>query len=80
MLALIDADAVLDSSQNVFNPDVYRGHAGFQRWVETVGAVWDDLGPSSIEFLGEVGEHVVAAVRVSGRGRRSGAQVEMASS
>jgi ketosteroid isomerase-like protein len=77
MLPLIDPDAVLDLSRNVFNPDVYPGHDGFRRWLETVDQVWDDLKPRAIEFIGEAGDHVVTAVRISGTGRGSGVEAGM---
>ena len=40
---LIDSDFELDLSRNVFNPDVYRGHAGVQRFVSVVEDVWEDF-------------------------------------
>ena len=77
MLAVIDPDAVLDLSRNIFNPGVHRGHDGLRRWVETADPVWDDLRPRAIEFLGEGGDHVVTALRISGTGHGSGVEAGM---
>jgi ketosteroid isomerase-like protein len=77
LLALIDDDTVLDLSRNVFNPGVYRGREGFRRWVEAVDEVWDGLEPRLIEIVGDPGDHVVTAIRLSGRGRGSGVEAEM---
>jgi hypothetical protein len=38
IIEILDPNAVLDLSRNVFNPDVYRGVEGFRRWVENVGS------------------------------------------
>jgi ketosteroid isomerase-like protein len=73
---LVDPDAVLDLSRNVFNPDVYRGYDGFRRYVEVVDEMWDDFEFHPEEFI-DAGDHVVVAVRISGKGRESGVQTEM---
>jgi ketosteroid isomerase-like protein len=73
---LVDPDAVLDLSRNVFNPDVYRGYDGFRRYVEVVNEMWDDFEARPEEFV-DGGDHVVVAVRISGKGRESRVQTEM---
>src|SRR5512132_3332289 len=76
---LLDAHFVFDLSRNVFNPDVYRGHEGFRRYVEAVEEAWEDFEGTPLEFI-DWGDRVVTAVRISGRGRRSGVEVEWISS
>ena len=73
---LVDPDAVLDLSRNVFNPDVYRGYEGFRRYVEVVEEMWEDFEARPEEFI-DGGESVVVAVRISGKGRESGVATEM---
>jgi ketosteroid isomerase-like protein len=73
---LVDPDAVLDLSRNVFNPDVYRGYDGFRRYVEVVDEMWDNFEARPEEFI-DGGDHVVVAVRISGKGRGSGVETEM---
>jgi ketosteroid isomerase-like protein len=74
--AILDPDAVIDMSRNLFNPDVYHGHDGFRRWIAAIEDAWDDFEATPEEFIAGEG-HVVTAVRISGRGRQSGAEVEM---
>ena len=38
---LFDPEVVIDFSQNVFNPDVYRGYEGLMRLVMAVHEMWD---------------------------------------
>jgi ketosteroid isomerase-like protein len=45
---LLDPDFELDLSRNVFNPDVYHGRDGLERYVGAVRArfeQWTDVGP-----------------------------------
>jgi ketosteroid isomerase-like protein len=73
---LIDRDAVIDLSRNIFNPNVYRGHEGLRRWIESVDEMWEKFEVELEEII-EGGDRLVTAVRMSGRGRGSGADVEM---
>ncbi|MEK6272570.1 MAG: nuclear transport factor 2 family protein [Actinomycetota bacterium] len=68
-------DLVFDLSRNVFNPGVYRGLDGVRRFFEQVDEMWDGFEARPEEFING-GDHVVAAVRISGRGR-GGVEVEM---
>jgi ketosteroid isomerase-like protein len=72
---LWDPDVVLDNSRLVFNPDVYRGYAGLERWAGAVEAVWDDLRLVPRELI-DGGEYVVGAP-VQGKGKGSGVEVTM---
>ena len=40
---IFDPDVEIDLSRNVFNPDVYRGHAGVERYLRAVEEIWDDF-------------------------------------
>src|SRR4249919_3467652 len=69
-------DVVADLSRNIFNPGVYRGFDGFRPIVEQTDEMWEDF-QTELEELIDGGDQVVAAVRISGRGRGSGVEVEM---
>jgi ketosteroid isomerase-like protein len=73
---LLDPEVVIDLSRNVFNPDVYRGYDGVNRYVEAVDEMWDRF-EAKIEEVIDAGDTVVTATRISGVGRGSGVQVEM---
>ena len=36
---MLDPDVEIDLSRNVFNPDVYRGHSGVERWRDGIDEV-----------------------------------------
>jgi ketosteroid isomerase-like protein len=76
LFELADPEFALDNSRLVFNPDTYRGRAGMERWVTETAGVWDELRLTPTE-LTEVGDNVVAAVTVRGKGKGSGVDVEM---
>jgi ketosteroid isomerase-like protein len=61
-------DLVFDLSRNVFNPGVYRGLDGVLAFLQQADEMWDRLEVRPDEFING-GESVVAAVRISGRGR-----------
>jgi ketosteroid isomerase-like protein len=73
---LIDPDVVVDLSRNIFNADVYRGYDGIRRWAESVDDMWEDFRTEPEEFI-DAGEHVVGALRISGRGREGGVEASM---
>ena len=69
------SDLVFDLSRNVFNPGVYRGLDGLLQFLEQVDEMWEGFEARPQEFI-DGGDHVVAAVRISGRGR-DGVEVAM---
>src|SRR5215207_1710588 len=69
-------DFVLDVSRRVFNPAVYRGLDGFQRFVRDVDEIWEGFRFDPEELI-DAGDHVVASARISGHGRGSGIETEM---
>jgi ketosteroid isomerase-like protein len=73
---LVDPDVVVDLSRNIFNADVYRGYDGIRRWAESVDDMWEDFRTEAEEFI-DAEEHVVGALRISGRGREGGVEASM---
>ena len=57
--------------------DVYRGPDAMQQWMDTIRSAWDEFEVTLDEVLHDGGDVVVVAERVRGRGRESGAEVEM---
>ena len=51
-----------------------RGHDALVRWIERWLEAWDDAW-DEIDEIVEAGEIVVAAIRVHGRGRKSGMEI-----
>jgi uncharacterized protein len=73
---VFDPDVEIDLSRNIFNPDIYHGHAGVERYVAVVEEVWDDFQVVPAEFI-DAGDNVVTAVTVRGKGKGSGVDVKM---
>jgi ketosteroid isomerase-like protein len=73
---LFDPDFKFDLSRNIFNPAVYHGHAGIEQWASAVEDVWDDFQGVFTELI-DVGDTVVAGFTIRGKGKESGAMVEM---
>jgi ketosteroid isomerase-like protein len=57
-------------------PGTYRGHEGVLRYLGDVAAEFDDVHTEPEELI-DAGGRVVVPVRVSGRGRQSGAAVDL---
>jgi ketosteroid isomerase-like protein len=55
---------------------VYHGHQGLRSWVRERYEAWENI-EDDLEELIEVGDHVISVVTTRGRGRASGAEVEM---
>jgi ketosteroid isomerase-like protein len=56
---------------------VYRGPDALDEWMETLHAEWETFNVSLDEVIRDVGDVIVVAERLSGRGRESGIEVEM---
>lgn len=74
---MFDAGAEIDLLRNVFNPDVYHGREGLERFVSVVEDMWDDFHVLPTELIDAGGENVVSRTRMSGKGKESGVKVEM---
>jgi ketosteroid isomerase-like protein len=57
--------------------DHYRGPHALQSWADVVRSEWEQLDVSLAEVLYDSPEVMVVVERLRGRGRTSGAQVEM---
>ena len=81
VLALYDPEVVLDNSRlpigTLMGGGIYRGHEGlrsfFREWHES----WENIEYDYEELIDAPGEHVIAVVTRRGRGRASGAEVEV---
>ena len=72
----IDPDIEAVSALQMDNDGTYRGHAGL---AEMLGAFWAEFESPRIEIEEAIpaGGDVVLGVRFSGRGKRSGLEVDM---
>ena len=77
-LELFDADAVIDMSRRVMNPDVYSGYEGYMQLVKAAyeDGPWAGFEVVPIEVL-QAPEHVFAEVRISVRGSTSGIEFDI---
>ena len=73
---IFDPEVEIDLSRNVFNPDVYHGHAGVETYVRAVEEVWDNFRVVPMEFI-DTGDRVVTGVTLHGKGKESGVDVTM---
>jgi ketosteroid isomerase-like protein len=53
----------------------YRGHAGFEQWIEDMREAWEDFRLEPVELI-DAGDRVVVDVLSRARGRTSGVEVE----
>jgi ketosteroid isomerase-like protein len=53
----------------------YRGHGGFEQWIEDMREAWEDFRLEPVEFI-DGGDRVVVDVLSRARGRTSGVEVE----
>jgi ketosteroid isomerase-like protein len=56
---------------------VYRGPDALDDWMESVRAEWREFDVSLAELLGETDDAIAVTELLRGRGRESGAEVEM---
>ena len=68
---------VFDFSRRLIDPVVLRGRDEMRAWMERERQIWegDHVGYEPKELI-DAGDKVLALVRVSGRGKASGAEVE----
>ena len=72
---VLHPDVAIDVGQNVLTPALYHGFDGFQRFLERVEEVWENLQVEPEELI-DAGDNVVAAVRMSGKRRGSKMKAE----
>jgi ketosteroid isomerase-like protein len=79
----------LDGSLRYYDPEIewtsteayieratYRGHAGVRRYLGTPEEEFDDLRIEPVVLI-DAGKNVISSVRISGRGKASGAPVAL---
>jgi 3-hydroxy-9,10-secoandrosta-1,3,5(10)-triene-9,17-dione monooxygenase reductase component len=75
LVAVCDPSFCLDMSDRVLNPAVYEGHEGIRQFVADVHEAWETFTWEP-EQLVESGDLVLALIRSTGRGRRSGVELD----
>ena len=76
MLRYYDPEIEWTTTAGYIEPATYRGHEGIRRYLGTVADEFDDLRIEPVELI-DTGEQVIGSVRFTGRGKASGAPVEM---
>jgi ketosteroid isomerase-like protein len=75
-LSLTDPDVVWHTTTGVMEP-VYRGREGVRRWMIEFYETWDELVVQPEEFMHADDDQVLTALRLRGRGKSSGVDVDM---
>jgi ketosteroid isomerase-like protein len=75
-LDLLDPEIVWTTTGVFVEPDVYRGHEDVRRYVVTLTKDFEGLHVEPDEPIA-MGEHVIVPARLTGRGRLSGASVDV---
>jgi ketosteroid isomerase-like protein len=75
-LELVDPCVEWHTATEVMDP-VYRGRDELRRWMTEFYESWDSLSVEPEEFIHAGPEHVVVPLRLSGRGKTSGIDVDM---
>ena len=77
LLELIDPEFEVEIPPEVSaEPDVYRGHEGIQRYLESFQASMEDIRFEP-ERMWEAGDRVVVELRLTATGKSSGIPVEL---
>ena len=74
LIALCDADFVLDMSARTLNPKTYHGHEGIRRFYREVSEVWEEFRWVPLRFC-VAADKVVVLLHSHGRGRGSGLEM-----
>jgi ketosteroid isomerase-like protein len=82
VLAAYEPDVEMDFTQSplvaLFKQDVYKGHDGLRSFFrERYEEAWGTIEDVCEELVDAGGDHVVSVIRTRGRGRVSGAEVEI---
>jgi ketosteroid isomerase-like protein len=71
----LDPEIVWEDAKQMPDARVYHGIDEVQKFLESFGRHWEEIR-FELEELGEAGDSVLAFVRIVGRGRASGAEVD----
>jgi ketosteroid isomerase-like protein len=72
---LLDPEIEWTEGADVPEPHVYHRHEGVRRQQEAFRAAWDSFHMEPEEFI-ELGDKLVVIIRIRGKGKASGAEVE----
>jgi ketosteroid isomerase-like protein len=74
----VDPDVIWEENEPAFTglERTYHGHAGLAQWFQEVLEPWDFYEVEGLR-LEEVKDSVIAQIRLQGRGKESGAEVDM---
>ena len=75
-LGCFDPEVEWTTTGRYVEAGTYRGHEGLLRYLGGLTAEFDDVEIHPEELV-QVGDRIVATVRITGRGRASGAPVEL---
>jgi ketosteroid isomerase-like protein len=75
VVELCDDDFLMDMTERVFNPDIYRGHDGIRRFYEGVRDAWESYR-WTVEDTRVKGDSVVALLHCQGQSRQGGPTVD----
>jgi uncharacterized protein len=75
-LAYYDPEVEWTSTGAYIEPATYRGHEGVRRYLGMMEEEFDDLRIEPLELI-DADEQVISSVRISGRGKASGAPVAL---
>jgi ketosteroid isomerase-like protein len=76
VLRYYDPEIEWTSTEAYIEPATYRGHAGVRRYLGTIEEEFEDLRIEPVELI-DAGEQVISSVRISGRGKASGAHIAL---
>ena len=76
MLRYYHPEVEWTSTEDYIERATYRGHEGLRRYFGTMEEQFNDLRIDPVELI-DAGEQVVGSVRFTGRGKASGAPVEL---
>jgi ketosteroid isomerase-like protein len=75
---LLAPDIRLENVTTAVTNEVYKGYAGARKWMDDLyDALDDDASYETLEVIADGDDFVVAIVRFAGRGRVSGAPLEL---
>jgi ketosteroid isomerase-like protein len=74
LFELLSPEMKLDMSRRTFNPEVYEGHAGLDRFRRERDEVWEEFLVTPEQMI-DAGERVVVIESLRGRGRGSGVEI-----
>jgi ketosteroid isomerase-like protein len=75
LVELLDDEFVMDMSERVFNPDIYRGRDDIPRFYTEVRSAWESY-QWEVEGTRDTSDSVVAMLHCHGQSRKGGPPVD----